>query len=90
MCLAVPGRILAVDHRDGSLYAQVEFGGIVRETCLDLVREAQPGDYVLVHVGYALSRVDSDEAERAFRLLEELGLLEAEGLGATASREEGS
>ena len=51
-----------------------------RTTAMDLVPEAQPGDYVLVHVGYAISRVDTEEAERTYRLLEEMELLEAEGL----------
>jgi len=59
---------------------RVQFGGISSLVSLDLVPEAQPGDFVLVHVGYAISRLDTEEAERTFRLLEEIGLLEAEGL----------
>ena len=75
MCLAVPGKILSAEERDGSRVAKVQFGGITREAHLDFVPEAEIGDYVLVHVGFALSRVDPDEAQKTFELLEEMGLL---------------
>jgi hydrogenase expression/formation protein HypC len=58
--------------------ARVQFGGIVREVSLSFVPEANLGDYVMVHVGYAISRVDALEAERTYKLLEEMGALEAE------------
>jgi hydrogenase expression/formation protein HypC len=80
MCLAVPGKILETQERNGSRVARVLFGGITREAFLDFVPEAQVGDYVLVHVGFAISRVDAEEAERSYRLLESLGLLDGEGL----------
>ena len=57
---------------------RVQFGGIVRQVSLDFVPEAVLGDYVMVHVGFAISRVDADEAERTYKLLEEMGALEAE------------
>jgi hydrogenase expression/formation protein HypC len=82
MCLAIPGRILDTAEHNGSRVARVQFGGITREAYLDFVPEAGVGDYVLVHVGFAISRVDAEEAERTYRLLESLGLLEAEGLAA--------
>ena len=78
MCLAIPGKILEIQMQDTMRTARVEFGGIVRTVCLDFVPEAGLGDYVMVHVGFALSRVDHVEAERTFKLLEELGMLEAE------------
>lgn len=78
MCLAVPGRILSAEERGGSRLARVEFGGIVREALLDFVPEAGVGDYVMVHVGFAISRVDTDEAQHTLRLLKEMGLLEDE------------
>jgi hydrogenase expression/formation protein HypC len=56
----------------------VEFGGVSRQTCLDLVPEASVGDYVLVHVGFAISRVDREEAERSYKLLESMGMLQDE------------
>jgi hydrogenase expression/formation protein HypC len=80
MCLAVPGRIQAIEERQGSRLARVEFGGINRTVALDFVPEAGVGDYVMVHVGFAISRVDAEEAARTYQLLEELGLLEAEGV----------
>jgi hydrogenase expression/formation protein HypC len=55
--------------------AKVNFGGIVKQVCLEYTPDAAPGDYVLVHVGFALSKVDPDEAERTYRLLEELNQL---------------
>jgi hydrogenase expression/formation protein HypC len=58
--------------------ARVQFGGIVRQVSLDFVPEAGVGDYVMVHVGFAISRVDASEAERTYQLLQELGALEAE------------
>lgn len=78
MCLAVPGKILNAQVDNDVRVGRVEFGGIVRSACLDFVPEAQPGDYVMVHVGFAISRVDAAEAERTYKVLEEMGLLEAE------------
>ncbi len=78
MCLAVPGKILSTEDRDGSRVARVQFGGIVRQVYLDFVPEAEVGDFVVVHVGFALSRVDADEAARTYELLQTMGLLEGE------------
>ena len=78
MCLAVPGKILDALERDGSRFARVQFGGITRQVCLDFVPEATVGDYVMVHVGFAISRVDAEEAERTYKLLESLEMLERE------------
>ena len=82
MCLAVPGKIIEAEERDGNRIAKVQFGGIVRQAYLNFVPEAQVGDYVMVHVGFAISRVDAEEAARTYRLLEEMGLLEEELGGA--------
>jgi len=57
---------------------RVQFGGIVRQVSLNFVPEASLGDYVMVHVGFAISRVDAAEAERTYQLLQEMGALEAE------------
>jgi hydrogenase expression/formation protein HypC len=78
MCLAIPGKILAISQDNGVRTGRVEFGGIVRAVCLDYVPEAQSGDYVMVHVGFAISQVDREEAERTYALLNEMGLLEGE------------
>jgi hydrogenase expression/formation protein HypC len=75
MCLGVPGKILNCFESQGLRMARVQFGGIVREACLECVPEARTGDFVLVHVGFAISRMDEEEAARAYRLLEEMGQL---------------
>ena len=75
MCLGVPGRVVEVLRRADVLMARVDFGGVVKEVCLEHVRDAAPGDYVLVHVGFALSRIDELEAKRIFAMLEELAML---------------
>lgn len=76
MCLAIPGKILEDFDRDGMRVAKVQFGGIVREASLDYTPEAKVGDYVLVHVGFAISTVDADEAQRTYQLLEQMGALD--------------
>jgi hydrogenase expression/formation protein HypC len=83
MCLAIPGKILETEERGGNRTARVQFGGITKQIYLDFVPEAGVGEYVMVHVGFAISRVDAEEAERTYRLLESLGLLESE-LGAAS------
>lgn len=81
MCLGVPGKILDCFESQGLRMARIQFGGIVREACLECVPEARAGDFVLVHVGFAISRMDEEEAARAYRLLEELGELKEIELG---------
>ena len=78
MCLAIPGKILEVQEVGQMRAARVQFGGIVRQVSLAFVPEAVQGDYVMVHVGFAISLVDSSEAERTYQLLQEMGALEAE------------
>ena len=73
MCLAIPGKVLEVQQQGESRVGRVQFGGIVRQVSLDFVPEAGLGDYVMVHVGFAISRVEADEAERTYRLLNEMG-----------------
>jgi hydrogenase expression/formation protein HypC len=78
MCLAIPGKLLTRTTVGGMVVGQVQFGGIKREICLDFVPEADLGDYVLVHVGFAISRLDEAEARRTYELLEQMGVLEEE------------
>jgi hydrogenase expression/formation protein HypC len=85
MCLAVPGKILGTEEIGSNRIGQIEFGGVTRAAFLDFVPEAKVGDYVLVHVGFAISRIDAEEAERTYGLLEKLGVLEEEGLGPPAA-----
>ncbi|MFZ0312294.1 MAG: HypC/HybG/HupF family hydrogenase formation chaperone [Candidatus Korobacteraceae bacterium] len=78
MCLAIPGKVLDIQEQDSARIARVQFGGIVRQVSLNFVPEANVGDYVIVHVGFAISVVDCTEAHRTFALLQEAGILEAE------------
>ena len=82
MCLAVPGKILEAVNIGSSRVGKVLFGAVSRQVYLDFVPEAQPGDYVVVHVGFAISRVEEAEALRTYELLKEIGALteEEEGL----------
>jgi hydrogenase expression/formation protein HypC len=73
MCLGIPGEVLSIEEdAQGMQKARVRFGGVVREANLDLVPEAQVGDFVVVHVGFAISVIDAEEAQSVFQLLEEL------------------
>jgi hydrogenase expression/formation protein HypC len=78
MCLAIPGKILDCTEQGGLRVGRIQFGGIVRQASLDFVPEAQVGDYVMVHVGFAISRVDAEEADRTYQLLAEMGAVEDE------------
>lgn len=74
MCLAIPAQILSVDA--GSDMATVALGAVKKEVSLALVQDVQVGDFVLIHVGYALNKLSSEEAERTLRLFAEAGLVE--------------
>ena len=76
MCLAIPGKILEAADSGWNRIAKVEFGGVTRQVYLDFVPEANVGDYVLVHVGFAVSKVDEAEARRTYELLEQMGAAE--------------
>ena len=73
MCLGIPGRLVEVHQQDDLPMGKVEFGGIRKEVCLAYTPEAQVGDYVLVHVGFAISRIDETEAQEIFDYLKEIG-----------------
>ena len=75
MCLAIPGKVVGTYEQNGLRMAKVQFGGITREACLEYVPETQTGEYVLVHVGFAISRVDEAEAERTYQALRDLDQL---------------
>jgi hydrogenase expression/formation protein HypC len=75
MCLAVPGKVVETYREHDVLMGKVEFGGVSKRVCLEHVPEARPDDYVLVHVGFALSRIDEAEARRVFEFLDRMGEL---------------
>ncbi len=83
MCLAVPGRIAEIYEARGTRMARLDFGGITKEVCLAYLPDAVVGDYAIVHVGFAISRIDEASAQETLRHFRELGLLEEE-LGAGA------
>jgi hydrogenase expression/formation protein HypC len=72
MCLGVPGRIIRIDDENGIRMGEVDFGGITRRACLAYVPEADLGDYVVIHAGFGISKVDACEARRTLELIEEL------------------
>ena len=72
MCLGIPGQVIEVFQRNDLPMGKVQFGGIVKEACLAYTPEAQVGDYVIVHVGFALSRVDEAEAAELLSTIEQI------------------
>ena len=78
MCLAVPGRVVRLEERDDTPMAEVDFGGVRKDVCLQYIPDAAVGDYVMVHVGFAIQRLDEASALESLRLFENLGLLEEE------------
>ena len=77
MCLGIPGRIVDVRDDRGLTMGTVDFGGVRREVCLEYIRkEVQPGDYAIVHVGFAISKVDEAEARRTFQALKAMSQLD--------------
>lgn len=75
MCLAVPGKIVELHQNHGVRMCKVDFGGVSREACIEYLPEVQPGDYVLVHVGFAISKLDEEEAARTYQYLLEMDQL---------------
>ncbi len=78
MCLAVPGRILHCFQRDLTPMADVDFGGVRKEVCLQYIPDADIGDYVIVHVGFAIQRLDEESALQTLANFENLGILDEE------------
>ncbi len=73
MCLAVPGKVLEIDTGSNPIMGKVSFGGIKKEVCLDLVPDVKIGEYVIVHVGFAINTLDEEEAQETLKLLEQMG-----------------
>ena len=79
MCLAVPGKIVSIDKSNPELkMAKVTFGGVAKEICIEWLPDVKVGDYVLVHVGFALNKIDEKDAEETLRILREMGDIEEE------------
>ncbi len=78
MCLGVPGQITEIYDSSGTRMGKINFGGIVKEVCLEYVPEAVVGDYAIVHVGFAITRLDEQSALETLQLFADLGVLEDE------------
>lgn len=76
MCLAIPGQVQSITEIGMNRVGLIQFGGVERQVILDFLPEAKPGDYVLVHVGFALSKIDEAEAQSTLELIERLGMME--------------
>lgn len=76
MCLGVPGKVIEVFEEDGIRMGTVDFGGVRRKTCLEYAPEVDVGTFVVIHVGFAISVVDEEEAARAYELLAAMDNLE--------------
>ena len=76
MCLGIPGKVVEIYRENDILMGKVDFSGVGKRVCLEHVPEARLGDYVLVHVGFALSLLDETEANRVFAYLEEMNQLD--------------
>lgn len=81
MCLGVPGKVTEIYEAAGMRMGKIDFGGIVKEACLAYVPEVEVGDYTIIHVGFAISKLDETAALETLALFQEMGLL-AEELGA--------
>lgn len=88
MCLAVPGQILDIREENGTTMATVDFDGISKDICLAYLPQLEVGEYVIVHVGFAISQVDEESALETLRMFRELGILEEE-LGIEADESDG-
>ena len=78
MCLAVPGRVEEIIEKDGVLMGRVNFDGILKEVCLAYVPDIRVGEYTIVHVGFALTKIDEESAQKTLNTFREMGLLEEE------------
>jgi hydrogenase expression/formation protein HypC len=78
MCLAIPGRVEEITNEGGLRLGRVNFGGVVKRVCLDYVPEVEVGDYTIVHVGFALSKIDEETAEKTLADFRAMGVLDEE------------
>jgi hydrogenase expression/formation protein HypC len=76
MCLGIPGRVTEVHDEHGILMGTVDFGGVRRNVCLEYVNDIKPGEFAVIHVGFAISKVSEDEARRTYAVLEEMSQLD--------------
>ena len=78
MCLAIPGKVVGIAEENGLRMGRVDFGGVIKRVCLDFAPELEVGDYTIVHVGFALSKIDEETAEQTLAEFRKMGILEEE------------
>ncbi|MBE2270932.1 MAG: HypC/HybG/HupF family hydrogenase formation chaperone [Anaerolinea sp.] len=78
MCLGIPGKVTEIYESSGARMGKVDFGGIVKEVCLEYVPDILVGEYTIVHVGFAITRLDEQSAQETLQLFHELGIIEDE------------
>lgn len=78
MCLGIPGKVVEIYQRDGMRMGKVDFGGVVREACLEYLPDIQAGDYTIIHVGFGISRLNEKEARETLELLQQMDMLSNE------------
>jgi hydrogenase expression/formation protein HypC len=75
MCLGIPGKVIEIYQANDMKMGRVDFGGVIKETCLDFLPDIQVGDYTIVHVGFGISQLDEEEAQRTLEMLREMEML---------------
>ncbi|MBI3761147.1 MAG: HypC/HybG/HupF family hydrogenase formation chaperone [Chloroflexi bacterium] len=78
MCLGIPGKVTELYQANGMKMGKVDFGGVVKEACLEYLPDIQIGDYTIIHVGFGISQLDEEEAQRTLELLREMDMLAGE------------
>lgn len=78
MCLGIPGKIITIYENHGTKMAKIDFGGVSREVCIEVIPEAKPGDWTIVHAGFALNLLSEDEAQETLDILQEMAELAEE------------
>lgn len=78
MCLGIPGKVVELYQANGMKMGKVDFGGVIKEACLEYLPDIQVGDYTIIHVGFGISQLDEEEAHQTLRLLREMDMLAGE------------
>ena len=78
MCLGIPGKVIELYQANGMKMGKVDFGGVIKEACLEYLPEIQVGDYTIIHVGFGISQLDEEEAHRTLEMLREMDMLASE------------
>lgn len=78
MCLGIPGKVVEIYQANDMMMGKVDFGGVVKEACLEFIPDIQVGDYTIIHVGFGISKLDEEEAQSTLQMLREMEMLAEE------------